>query len=68
MLEVLNRQHCSKALWNQAADDIDNAWAWHRWELLEARSNWARTNDLSFAIVDRQNGSKLVALIPLVAV
>ncbi|WP_288349204.1 GNAT family N-acetyltransferase [uncultured Thalassospira sp.] len=68
MLEVLNRQHCSKALWNQAADDIDNAWAWHRWELLEARSNWARTNDLSFAIVDRQNDSKLVALIPLVAV
>lgn len=68
MLEVINRRHCPKALWNQAADNIGSAWAWHRWELLEARSNWARTSDLSIAIADQQDNSKLLALIPLVAV
>lgn len=65
MLKVLKRQECHKDQWNNAADEFSSAWAWHRWELLEARKTWSMTSDLSFAIVDEQNASKPIALVPL---
>lgn len=68
MLKVLSRQNCSKDLWNQAADEIRDAWAWHRWELLQARGTWSGTYDQSFAVVDTDNKSKLIALVPLVVI
>lgn len=68
MLKVLDRQKCPKDLWNKAVDEFSGAWAWHRWELLDARATWSRTDDKSFAVLDERDASRLVALIPLALV
>ncbi|HAI32594.1 MULTISPECIES: GNAT family N-acetyltransferase [unclassified Thalassospira] len=68
MFNVLTRQSVLQSKWNHASDVIDRAWAWHRWELLEARDTWHRTTDLSFAVTSSDDPGDLVALVPLVLV
>lgn len=65
MLKAVSRENCPAAIWNKTADEITSAWAWHRWELLDARHTWYATRDKSFAIYDDHDCSKLLAIVPL---
>ncbi len=68
MYEVVLRSDCDRACWDTAADTFTSAWAWHRSELLNARSHWLRTEDHSFCVRDRSRSDQIVAIVPLVVV
>ncbi|WP_417826601.1 lipid II:glycine glycyltransferase FemX [Thalassospira povalilytica] len=68
MFKASPRTDCPATEWNAAADSFPKAWAWHRTELLDARSAWRQTNDASFYISEVSNKGRIVALVPLVIV
>ncbi len=68
MFKTLKRNNCPPQLWNQTAERITSAWAWHRSELLDARQTWTRTFDQSFAVVDANTPSNILALVPIVLI
>ncbi len=68
MFQIIQRKDCDRSTWDAAADGFSTAWAWHRSEMLDARTTWKRTEDFSFCVCDPANGKKIVAIVPLVLV
>lgn len=61
--EIRTRSDVGQEQWDRFAEESDEAWLWHRWDLLDALALWPGYEDTSFASVDGQG--RLVALMPL---
>lgn len=61
--QILPRAEIGEDKWDAFVDASDEAWLWHRYDLIEALSTWPTYRDVSFAIVDGQGA--LLAAIPL---
>ena len=63
VLQIRPRVEISKDKWDAFVDSSDEAWLWHRYDLIEALSTWPTYLDISFAIVDEHD--TLLAVVPL---
>lgn len=61
----VERSALGKAAWNAFADASDDAWLWHRWELLGALETWPGSSDRSFAIIDPERHGRLLGVCPV---
>jgi hypothetical protein len=61
-LEIAEKTAIHSDDWNAFVDDCDEAWLWHRTELIDAFATWDGASDQSFAIRD---GGKILAVVPL---
>lgn len=63
--EIVSRHDIGQEHWDYFVDSSDEAWLWHRFDLQDALSTWPGRRDLSFAVLDRDSGGKIVAVVPL---
>jgi lauroyl/myristoyl acyltransferase len=61
--EFRPRLEIAPAVWNEFADSSDEAWLWHRTELIDAQTQFPGSRDESFAVVDSRGGIR--AIMPL---
>jgi hypothetical protein len=61
--EIRSRLDVGREQWDQFVDESDEAWLWHRWDMVEALALWPGYKDASFALTDGQG--RLLALMPL---
>jgi hypothetical protein len=50
---AIPRQEVGKEQWNEFVDQSDEAWFWHRFEVIDALLEWPGRSDVSFAMVDK---------------
>lgn len=62
MVTLTNRLQVGQEAWNAFVDAQDEAWFWHRYELIDTLNTWGK-EDLSFAALDEKGEIK--ALMPL---
>lgn len=58
------RAEIDRAVWDAFVDASDEAWLWHRYDLLDALATWPGRRDISFCVVE-DDGDAIVALLPL---
>lgn len=61
--EFRARSEISRTAWDDFVDGCDEAWLWHRSDLIEIRTAFPGVQDRSFGAFDAQG--KLVAVVPL---
>jgi hypothetical protein len=57
------RRELASDRWNDAVAAFDEAWLWHRAEMIEALAYWPGYTDASFAVLDE--AGRVQALVPL---
>jgi len=62
-IEIRPRRDVAREKWDAFVEANDEAWFWHRGDLIEALALWHDHQDASFAVVDRRGA--LLALMPL---
>lgn len=61
--EIRSRSDVGRERWDAFVDASDQAWLWHRWDLIDALALWPGYRDASYAVVDGQG--RLLAVMPL---
>jgi hypothetical protein len=61
--EIRPRSDIGRERWDAFVDASDQAWLWHRWDLIDALALWPGYRDASYAVVDGQG--RLLAVMPL---
>ena len=61
--EIRSRLDIGRERWDAFVNENDEAWLWHRWDLIEALAIWPGYEDASFALVDELG--TLLALMPM---
>jgi hypothetical protein len=61
--EIRPRSDVGRERWDAFVDASDQAWLWHRWDLIDALALWPGYRDESYAVVDGQG--RLLAVMPL---
>ena len=64
-LDFVPRQEIVPRVWDAFAEANEEAWLWHRNAFIDTLLTWPDRRDQSFAMVDRANGGKMVAILPL---
>ena len=59
------RPEIGRQVWDAFVETTEEAWLWHRYDLIEALLTWPGRSDLSFGIVDGSRGERVVAVVPL---
>jgi len=59
------RNEIEKKDWDDFIDNSDEAWLWHRYDLIDALSTWRGRSDLSFVLFDSNFGKDIIAAVPL---
>src|SRR5450759_5111101 len=62
-IQILPRVEVARDKWDAFVEASDEAWLWHRGDLIEALALWPNHQDASFAVVDGRGA--LLALMPL---
>jgi hypothetical protein len=60
---IVPRRELAAEAWNACVDRLDEAWLWHRGEIIEALAFWPGYEDASFAVLDEAGRPQ--ALVPL---
>jgi hypothetical protein len=60
---IAPRRELAPELWNESAARFDEAWLWHRTEVIEALAFWPGYEDASFAVLD--DSGHVLAIVPL---
>lgn len=63
--EFATREKVGKEKWDAFVDASDEAWLWHRFDLQDALATWPGRRDMSFALLDRNSGGRIVVVVPL---
>jgi hypothetical protein len=61
--EIRPRSDIGRERWDAFVDASDQAWLWHRWDLIDALALWPGYRDASYALMDGQG--RLLAVMPL---
>jgi hypothetical protein len=61
---VINRQDIDRNVWDTFVDLSEEAWLWHRYDLQDALYTWPNRQDMSFAVVNPNQGNAIVAIVP----
>ena len=62
--KLATRRDLGAEAWDALADESDEAWLWHRYDLPEALETWPGSADASFALMS-EDGGDVLALVPL---
>src|SRR6185369_10938994 len=62
-IEIRPRSDIGRERWDAFVDASNQAWLWHRWDLIDALALWPGYRDASYALVDGQG--RLIAVMPL---
>ncbi len=60
---IVPRRELAPEAWNACVDRLEEAWLWHRGELIDALAVWPGYEDASFGVLDA--AGRLVAIVPL---
>jgi hypothetical protein len=62
-IHIRARPEIARDRWDAFADASDEAWLWHRWDLIEALALWHGYQDASIALLDDRDA--ILAVMPL---
>jgi len=60
---IAPRREIPQDAWNDTAARLDEAWLWHRTEVIEALAFWPGYEDASFAVLD--DAGRVLGIVPL---
>ena len=61
---LINRKDIDRYVWDTFVDLSDDAWLWHRFDLQDALCTWPNRQDMSFAVINPNEGNQIVAIVP----
>jgi GNAT acetyltransferase-like protein len=62
---ILSRAAVNRGRWDEFVEASDEAWLWHRFEFQDLLATWPGRSDLSFAVCEAGDSSRVLAAIPL---
>lgn len=64
MYKIVSLAQVANADWNAFVDSSDEAWLWHRYELIKILEKWPGRSDRSFAVLESST-NEILAILPL---
>ena len=63
-LEIKEFNKCSKQEWNTFCENSNDAWLWHKYDSIIAKSLWLNLENNSFFVQDNSNKKQIVLIFP----
>lgn len=63
--EIIGRGALGRETWDAFVEGCAEAWLWHTFDLQDALCTWPTREDASFAVIDKNDGGRVCAVVPL---